>query len=209
MRQDEYLSTRRAGKSRGARYLKANGMLTHHMVESDRQEILQELKRGSDALREALAGVDEDLAIWKPSPGRWSILECVEHLAVSEKFLMSRLREARRSDHPHGSRLRETTILDRGADRTRPAESPEVGRPNGRFQNLNQALSCFDLVRTETVCFVEDFRDDLRLWLTDHPLVSGPVNCYEMLLIIAVHPVRHAKQIAEIRTAVTSSDRQS
>jgi DinB superfamily len=176
------------------------------MVGSHRQEILQELKRGSDALREALDGVDEDLAICKPSPGRWSILECLEHLAVSEKFLMSRVREARRSDQPHGSRLREKTILDRGADRTRPAKSPEVGRPNGRFQSLNQALSCFDSVRTETICFVEGFGDDLRFWLTDHPLMPGPVNCYEMLLVIAAHPVRHAKQIAEIRVAVRSAD---
>jgi DinB superfamily len=176
------------------------------MAESERQEILQHLKTGRDALRDALAGLDEHLAIRKPGPGRWSIMECVEHLAVSEQFLLSRLTKASRSDRAHGNHAREATIMDRGVDRTRPAESPEAGRPNSRFQSLNEALSSFDSVRTETTQFVEGFSDDLRSWLTDHPLISGPVNCYEMLLIISVHPVRHAKQIAEIRTALAQSD---
>lgn len=179
------------------------------MVESEKQEILQRLESGRDALRDALAGVDEHLAALKPSPGRWSMLECVEHLAVSERFLLSRLTQASRSNRSHGNRTRETMIVARGLDRTRPVESPEVGRPSGRFQSLNEALSFFDSVRTETIQHVEEFSDDPRFWLTDHPLVPGPVNCYEILLMISLHPVRHSKQIAEIRTALASSDRQS
>jgi hypothetical protein len=35
--------------------------------------------------------------------------------------------------------------------------------------------------------------------LTDHPLIPGPVTCYETLLLIAAHPGRHAKQIEGIR----------
>ncbi|MGB7762228.1 MAG: DinB family protein [Bryobacteraceae bacterium] len=177
-------------------------MLTHGMVEAERQEILQDLKTGREALRDALAGVDEYLAIRKPGPGRWSILECVEHLAVSEQFLLSRLTQARKSEGSHGGRAREKMIEDRGLDRTRPVESPEVGRPNGRFRSLNEALSFFDSVRTETTRFVEGFDGDLRSWLTDHPLIPGPVNCYEILLLLSIHPARHAKQIAEIRTAL-------
>ena len=179
-----------------------HAMLAHGMVESERREILQGLKTGRDALRDALAGVDERLAMRKPSPGRWSILECVEHLAVSEQFLLSRLTKASRSDSSQGNRTRETAIVNRGLDRTRPVESPEVGRPNRRFQSLNEALSFFDSMRTEIIQFVEGFSDDPRFWVTDHPLIPGPVNCYEILLMISVHPVRHAKQIVEIRTAL-------
>jgi hypothetical protein len=56
---------------------------------------------------------------------------------------------------------------------------------------------------------VEGFSDDLRFWLTDHPLIPGPVNCYEILLMMSVHPVRHAEQIAEIRAALASPDRRN
>jgi hypothetical protein len=38
---------------------------------------------------------------------------------------------------------------------------------------------------------------DLRRELTSHPLI-GVVNCYEILLMMAVHLHRHARQIEEI-----------
>jgi hypothetical protein len=35
-----------------------------------------------------------------PAPGKWSILECVEHLAVSEDYLFSQITVAQHSDTP-------------------------------------------------------------------------------------------------------------
>src|SRR5260370_11479630 len=172
------------------------------MQESERQEMLHALKTGHDALREALAGVDEQLAIRKPEAGSWSILECVEHLAVSEEFLLSRLRCASQSDRSHENRMRETMIRDRGSDRARPVQSPEVGQPRNRFASLSEALPAFDSVRAQTVQFVERFSGDPRFWTTDHPLIPGPVNCYEILLMISIHPTRHAKQIMDVRTRI-------
>jgi hypothetical protein len=68
------------------------------MVDAVHLEILQLLQIGREALQAALDGVDEQLAVCSPGPGRWSILECVEHLAVAEEFLFSRLTKASRSD---------------------------------------------------------------------------------------------------------------
>ena len=172
------------------------------MREPEKREILHALKIGRDALSEAVAGVDDKLAIRKLEPGSWSILECVEHLAVSEQFLLSRLTSATRSGVSHENRTREAMIRHRGSDRTRPVQSPEAGQPRNRFRSLSEALSAFDSVRAETVQFVEGFSGDPRFWTTDHPLIAGPVNCYEILLMISAHPTRHAKQIMEIRTRI-------
>jgi hypothetical protein len=84
------------------------------MEESGKQQILNALKTGQDALREALVGVDEQLATRRPGPGRWSILECVEHVAVAEQFLLSRLINASQSDRSHENRRREAIIVERG-----------------------------------------------------------------------------------------------
>jgi DinB superfamily len=181
-----------------------NAKLEIHMLESEKREILAALETGSGALRAALAGIDERAAARKPGPASWSILECVEHLAVSERFLLSRLTSASRSGESHENRRREAVIAERGLDRTRRTESPEAGRPGGRFASLTEALSAFDAARAETIRFVEGFGDDLRLWITDHPSIPGPVNCHEMLLIISVHPARHARQITEIRAVLDS-----
>jgi hypothetical protein len=179
------------------------------MLEQEKQQILHTLRTGSGALREAVAGIDDQLAIRKPEPGSWSILECVEHLAVSEQFLLSRLTSATQSDRSHENRMRETAIADRARDRTRPIASPEVGHPHNRYASLSEALSAFEAARAATIRFVEAFSGDPRSWITDHPMIPGPVTCCEILLLISIHPVRHAEQIANIRALLGPPDRQS
>jgi len=85
---------------------------------ADREELLGRLQLGRDALYEALKGVGEELANRKPSGGGWSILECVEHLALAEEYLLSRLLNATRSEESHENRVREARIMERAADRT-------------------------------------------------------------------------------------------
>ena len=181
-------------------------MLAGGMEDADRQHILWELTRGRAALAEALAGVEEQLAGRKPGPDRWSILECIEHLATAERFLLSQMRGASRSDRPHADPAREARILERGADRTRRMRSPEVGLPRGRYQTLAEALAAFDEARGETIPWVEAMNDDPRCWLTTHPLIPGPVNCSEILAVISIHPARHAAQIVEIRESLARGE---
>jgi len=176
------------------------------MKEAEKLEILRALKAGRDALGETLTVVDDELASRKAAGGSWSILECAEHVAISERYLHTRLTCAKRAEAALENRDREARILERGVDRSRRVECPEGGLPVGRFANVREALANFDAARTETVKFVEGFEDDPRCWITDHPVIPGPVNVMEILLTMAVHPARHAKQIAELREALLRID---
>ncbi|MGA2269081.1 MAG: DinB family protein [Bryobacteraceae bacterium] len=180
-----------------------------NVLEPEKQEVLTQLDEGRKALSEALAGVDEQMAVWKQMPTTWSILECVEHVVVSEEFLLSRLMAARASASALPNSTRESMILERGIDRTTRVESPAVGRPRGRYLNLQDAFTSFSAVRARTIDWVGGLEGDLRSWLTDHPLIPGPVNGYEMLLIISVHPRRHAEQIKAIRISFEQAQKAS
>jgi hypothetical protein len=175
------------------------------MLASEKQEILTRLEEGQKALALALDGVDAEEAAWKPVTREWSILECVEHLVVAEEFLFSRLEAARPASGVVLDRAREAAILSRGLDRSTRMESPEVGRPHGRFCSLQEAVANFSEVRTRTVDWVNGLERDPRSWLTDHPIIRGPVNCYEILLIISVHPRRHSEQIKLVRSSFARS----
>jgi len=172
------------------------------MREPEQQEILNRLDEGRKALSESLAGVDEQMAVWKPMPATWSILELVEHVVVSEESLLARLMAARPSAPAPPNPPRESMICKRGIDRTRHVESPAVARPCGRYLHLHDAVAAFSAARSRTLDWVAGQQGDLRAWLTDHPLVPGPVNSYEMLLILSVHPRRHAEQIKAIRASL-------
>jgi hypothetical protein len=170
------------------------------MEKSEKEQLIADLEGSRQDLLDSLRGVTEDVAA-RTLPGRWSILECVEHLVVSEDYLFSQITASHSSPVPVVNEKREALIVARGADRTKPVASPEVGRPAGRFATLADAVQSFLTSRQQTIRFVENCGEDLRSKLTTHPLI-GSVNCYEILLMIAVHPKRHAEQIKEIKATL-------
>jgi len=163
----------------------------------DRLEILSNLRSGSAVLAEVLANVSEDAARRSPGTGRWSVLECVEHVALAEEYLFNQISNAKRSEVPMINIAREAAILERGANRKRRVESPAEARPRNRFATLEEAFAHFQSTRSKTIQFVENCLDDPRSMLAHHPLI-GTVNNYEMLLMMALHPHRHADQIREV-----------
>ncbi len=170
----------------------------------DKQQLLNSLESGRAALIAALDGVAEDEAKLVPEPGRWSVLECVEHLFLVENNLLERVIASQPSETPVGSRALEERIRQRGADRSNRLEAPDQARPTGRFPTLAQALAAFLGKREQTIAYVRSTNDDLRSRATTHPLI-GVVNSYENLLIMAIHPHRHSAQIQEIRAVVAAA----
>jgi len=96
------------------------------MDKHEKEKLVADLESGRQTLMDVLKGITEDLAARTP-PGRWSILECVEHLAVSEDYLFSQIAVSHSSSVPVVNEKREALIVARGLDRTKPVSSPEVG----------------------------------------------------------------------------------
>jgi hypothetical protein len=171
------------------------------MTEQERQEILSSLEQGKAELRNALQGVTEEMAAHAPALERWSILGCVEHIVISEDYLFRQIIQAAQADAPVINERREAAIPVRGLDRSRRMESPPQGAPSGLFRTLSEAVERFMANRERTIKFVRENTEDLRSRITSHPIM-GTVNCHEMLLSIAVHCLRHTKQIEEAKAAL-------
>jgi uncharacterized damage-inducible protein DinB len=168
-------------------------------MDAARQQILDRFREGESALDVALAGLDPESATLKPAPDRWSIVEIVEHLAASEEFLLGRLHQSAPSATSHADPAREARLESLALNRERRIDAPAPVLPTGACATLAQALRRFRAVRAQTIQFVENFSGDLRSSLVEHPLIARPLNCYEMLLLMALHPIRHAAQITELR----------
>jgi hypothetical protein len=169
------------------------------MTDQEKLGIVDSLERGPVALLEALSGVTGELAQRIPGPEKWSILECVEHVALSEDYLFSRILAANQVDSPLVDEAREARIVARGVDRSKPAKAPEVAFPRGTFLTLQDAVQPLLTSRQQTVQFAKDHaREDLRCRITSVP-PFGAVNCHEVLLLMAAHLFRHAMQIYEIK----------
>ena len=169
------------------------------MRDAGKKEIARELQGGMDALMDALRGVDQATATLRPHPESWSVLECVEHIALTEEALLARLKEAKPAGESREDRARETRFQELALNRLRRIDAPEPVIPRPGLESLAEARERFKRIRAETMRYVEEFEGDLRWSLTTHPLITRPVNCYEMLLLMAFHPQRHAQQIIHIR----------
>jgi len=170
------------------------------MDQNEKTEIISRLQSGLDTLFLSINGLTEASATQKPDAGKWSVLECVEHIALAEDQMFAQLVSASKVDSPQVNKGREALIRKRGADRTYKIEAPDVARPKGNFRTLDDASRHFLASRQRTMDFVKNSDADLRAMMTVHPIM-GPVNCYEMLLVMSAHPLRHSKQIEEIRNS--------
>jgi uncharacterized damage-inducible protein DinB len=164
------------------------------MNDVDREFLIERLQQSRTEFLDAIAEVTEEQARSRPALDRWSVLDCAEHVATAERGLLAGFRKAAPADGTGVSEL-EAKILAQGANRSRRVEAPERARPSGRFGSLAEAVTAFQHAREETIRFVESCTTDLRACTVPHPL-RGQVTGYECLLLIVMHPIRHAGQIS-------------
>jgi len=161
------------------------------------------------ALREAVDLVPEALRSQPPEPGRWSVADVLEHLALVEgRFtttLANRLAEARAEGL---AEERETSgivgTFDQAGvlDRTSKREAPEVVRPQGL--DWRSAWSRLEETRRS---FLDVFLSADGLALADvayvHPRL-GSLNLYQWGVWMGAHEGRHTEQVREIAVTLKS-----
>ena len=171
------------------------------LSDKERDSAIKRLTRSRQTLLEAVDGVTENQARWKPAPDRWSILEYVEHLAVSDDALVDLIQrsletparpETEEQRREREQKIRETPI-PRGVNR-----APETLRPGARFASLGEALAAFQAARERTLEYALKTQDDLRSHFAPHS-VLGPLDGYQWLTGNAHHAESHAGHIREIR----------
>jgi hypothetical protein len=162
--------------------------------------LITSLTDSRESLREALAGITEEDACRSPGPGRWSALECVEHLTVAEEAMLGRLKHGEALAEPIHLPEREARMAAGVSGRATRVQAPPTALPAGRFASMAEALERFCAARGRTLEFIET-APNLRALQVTHPFF-GPVSGYEFAVIMASHSLRHAAQIREIRESI-------
>lgn len=171
------------------------------MTPQEKIELIPLLEASHEEFLASIQGISEEQARAKPDPERWSVLECVEHVATVEERFLKRLETAPRLNAPRMDKQKEADLARRVPDRTVRAQAPELARPTGRFRSLAEGLRQFSANRAQTIRFAKDSAAELYWLSLEHPRF-GPVNGSEFLVIVSGHARRHAAQIREARTAL-------
>jgi hypothetical protein len=172
--------------------------------DSELELVREQLSAGCQALLGAIEGLSDAQAAFKPSPQASCIVECLEHVAVSERLMLTMIEHAGAAEgQPPASLDRDRSFVSRAVDRARKFSAPDSTIPKSRFPAHEDARREFLENRERTLAFVGRSPGDVRARRLVHPF-AGPMDAYHCLLLIASRPSRHAAQIREIRSGARS-----
>jgi DinB superfamily len=169
---------------------------------ADKEKALALLESSKTGVLEATKGLSDAQWNFKPGPDRWSIAECMEHIAAAEDFIRGNITEKIMSAPAVPDRdiaKIDAGILAMVPDRSNKVQAPDPLKPTNRFGSPEGSIKHFVESRAKTEEFLKTTAD-LRAHAVDSP-VGGKWDAYEFILLIGAHSQRHTKQIEEVKAS--------
>jgi len=178
----------------------AGSARAQNITQAEKDKAVAVLESSKKGVLEATNGLSEVQWNFKAAPDKWSIAECMEHIAAAEDFIRG-LDENNVMKAP-AAPGRDTAKIDAGVlehvpDRSVKAQAPEPIKPTNRYGSPEASIKHFVESRAITEEFVKTTLD-LRGHAIDGP-GGQKLDAYEWVLLIAAHSERHTKQIEEVK----------
>jgi DinB superfamily len=171
------------------------------LTQPDRDKGLQYLASTGQGVVNATEGLSAAQLNFKAAPDRWSIAECLEHIAAAEDYIRGNVTEKvmKAPPRPAGEDVAsiDALVLAQLPDRSHKAQAPDPLKPTNRFGSPEASLKHFQESRAVTEEFLKN-TPDLREHAAMSPLGKN-LDGYEFVLLIAAHSERHTKQILEVK----------
>ena len=172
------------------------------MYAREREFVLEQLAASEVRLLGLVEGLTPAQWSFREGPERWSIAENIEHCVLFEDFILGAI--LRSLDGPAEPQKRseaaekEHLVLSLANGRNVKLNAREVVRPVGRWPDRAELIAEFRRRRARTIGFAEECQADLRGHFFAH-ITLGDLDCYQWLLVLSKHAMRHALQIEEIK----------
>ena len=181
------------------------GTITSTSITSkERKFAATHLKDTKVDVLKSIKGLSQAQLDFRTNPDKWSIRECVYHIAVSEKTLWQLLQQTMKQPANPEKRpdikMTDDQVISMTEDRTRKFGPSHDLDPNDTpYKNLDQALESFKSIRTEHIKYMKTTTEDLRNHIAQLPV--GWVDCYQICLFMSAHSNRLMQQIEELKAA--------
>jgi len=176
------------------------------LTEEDRKYLLAYLKKTGDGVIQSITGLSQAQWTYKPDPSRWSVAECVEHLAMEEHTLFAAISQQVvkipiPEGQARGTRELDERIVEYMLDRTKKVNASEAVRPHGKLATPADGIAQFSKAREETVAWIRATQLDLRGFGTANPTFKS-LDAYQYFILMAAHSARHTEQIEEVLSSM-------
>lgn len=166
----------------------------------ERKTALNHLQQSQSELIDLVDGLTEEQINFKPDENSWSIAECMEHIAISEKNLIGMVQMSLKEESDPSKRselaMTDEQIMDLITSREQKVKTRKEFEPTNSFGDFNGTVKAFKERRKSNMKFVKTTNTDLRNHYMQFPF--GLIDTYQGILFMSGHTQRHADQIKEI-----------
>jgi len=160
------------------------------------------MKNTKTDLQNAIKSLSQAQLDYKPASDRWSVKECVYHIAVSEKnlwvMLEKSMKEPATPEKKKDLKVTDEQVVKMIEDRTNKVKTfPAFEPQNTGYKSLDDAINDFKVNRTAHIKYIKATSEDMRNHFVQMPF--GLLDCYQLSLMIASHTNRHTQQLNEVK----------
>ncbi len=173
------------------------------MTDDDREHLLVHFQMTTQMVAEQVRGLSPAQLEYRASPDRWTIRECVSHLAVAEPDYWRELMDAVKAPANMNMKDKKSSATDAdimwyGIDRVVHTKTGGGHEKVETYKDMAVALAKFQALRATMIEYIKSTNDDLR----SHSFgEKEPIDSWQWMLEISTHAERHIQQIREIKNS--------
>jgi hypothetical protein len=172
------------------------------LSKKERKFAAEQMKSTKAELQDAIKGLNPVQLTYKVSADKWSVQECVYHIAISEKTLWTMLETSMKAgptpEKKKDLKVTDEQVIKMTEDRTNKVKTFSPLEPqNTPYKSLDEALNDFKTTRVAHIKYIKATSEDLRNHFVQMPF--GMLDCYQLCLLISSHTDRHVQQLNEVK----------
>ncbi|MEO6734223.1 MAG: DinB family protein [Ferruginibacter sp.] len=173
------------------------------LSKKERKFAASHLKSTKNDLIKSVKGMTDAQLNFKPSADKWSVKECVFHLALSENNLWQwtegTLKAPANPEKRAEIKMTDEQVLAGVSSREHKIKTSETFEPkNAKWATVDEALGSLKEGREKLIDYMKNTTEDMRNHVaTETPM--GALDAYQLVLLLSAHTTRHMQQINELK----------
>lgn len=170
--------------------------------DKERKTAAELLTQTEQGVFNSLLGMSDAQLNFKAAPDKWSISDCVKHIAVTEQVLWKMaddaLKQAANPEKRNEIKATDDQVVQMIESRAQKVKTaPPLEPQNTSFKSTADALASFRDAREKLIQYVKTTDADLRNHVVT--FAPGSFDSYQMILFIGAHSNRHTQQMEEVK----------
>ena len=172
------------------------------LSQKERKEAISLMKDTKADILKGVKGLSDGQLNFRQVADRWSVKECMYHIAISEKnlwdILEGSMKTAANPEKRTEIKITDDELIKMTEDKTNKVKTVAPLEPqNTPYKSLSEVLNDFKTRRADHIKYLKATTEDLRNHVVQMPF--GWIDCYQLCLMIASHSNRLSQQIDEIK----------